>query len=272
MKLILKISCVFFIFTAFIACNDGFDTTYSTLDIPEKGTVVTYSAVQTGFYDFSDLDNASIGFSVDAFGEAASSIIVYKSYNKGPLVKHADINTIPSSITIPFADAINGTTILKENVALGDRIVFTFAAVTPSGTYNSKNSLTVDVSCKSDIGGNYTAETTGQSTDGCCPDPVSLTSNVTLVDLGGGSYTISDFSAGLYFEWYDEYGITEGNQKDGTLDGKIIEICSDISGTFPEIYGTDVNVTGGVDPTTGIITYTWKNGYDDNGTVILTPN
>lgn len=129
--------------------------------------------------------------------------------------------------------------------------------------------------CPTDLGGEYTATGVGTSTDGCCPDPTTVSADVTIVDNGGANYTISDWSAGLYLDWYGpdggDYGITEAMETNGTLNGTFTDACDQLSGEFSEPFQTSVTFTGSVDTETGVITYTWVNGYDDTATVTLTP-
>ncbi len=136
----------------------------------------------------------------------------------------------------------------------------------------SSNEVTYNfaVVCPSDLAGTYTATTTGSSTDGCCPGEYSSTATVT-VSGSGGSYTISDFSAGLYLDWYGVYGITAAFETDGRLSGAIVDICGDVSGTFGEPFGSNVTLVGSSDASTGVITYQWTNGFGDTGLVTLTP-
>jgi len=122
------------------------------------------------------------------------------------------------------------------------------------------------VVCPSDLAGTYTSTTTGQSTDGCCPNETTLTNTVTVTGADG-AYTVSDFSAGLYLEWYSVYGVTP----DTNVSGSISDVCGEVSGSFGEPFGSTINLTGSVDSGTGVITYTWMNGFGDTGTVILTP-
>lgn len=124
------------------------------------------------------------------------------------------------------------------------------------------------VVCESDIAGIYDAVAVGTSTDPCCPNVTTVNSEVVLTDLGGGSYTISDWSAGLYLEWYAVYGITP--QTD--LTRTIVEACGKVTiGSFTEPFGEDASATGGLNFANGVITYTWVNGYGDQATVTLTP-
>lgn len=123
------------------------------------------------------------------------------------------------------------------------------------------------VVCESQLAGEYIATTTGTSTDDCCPDETTVMGEVVVTETAPGTYSLSDFSAGLYLEWYAVYGITP----DSDLSGSVVDVCSTVSGTFPEPFQTDVIVDGSVDNATGVITYTWVNGYDDTATVTLTP-
>lgn len=135
----------------------------------------------------------------------------------------------------------------------------------PAGN-NSIYELTIKNECtRIPVGGTYAAATTGLSTDGCCPDEVSVTTEVTITDNGDGTYTISDFSGGLYLEWYDVYTITPDTELPATLtvDGSTVTI----SGSEP--YGTAVSGSGTYEKCSGDITYTWSNGYADTGTVTL---
>lgn len=116
------------------------------------------------------------------------------------------------------------------------------------------------------VGGDYNSVTTGQSTDGCCPDQVAnFEGAVSVTDNGDGTYTVSDFSAGLYLEWYDVYGITPDFPLPATL--TVSGATVTVSGSEP--FGTSITGSGTYDKCTGTIIYTWANGYADTGTVTL---
>lgn len=136
----------------------------------------------------------------------------------------------------------------------------------PDGN-SSSYQLTIKNECtRIPVGGTYASLTTGQSTDGCCPDEVSnLAAVVTIMDNGDGTYEISDFSAGLYLEWYAVYGITPDFALPATLtvDGSVVSIAGS------EPFGTSISGSGTYEKCTGDITYTWANGYADGGTVTL---
>lgn len=199
------------------------------------------------------------------------------SYTYEIVETSADIANLDATLTGAIESG-KTTGVLPLKVSLDDYVVGEENTIslklTASGA-NFTDGTTIAYSfyvvCPSDLSGEYNSVTTGLSTDTCCPDEVTTESSVTLVDEGDGNYTVSDFSAGLYFTWYGVYGITEAHQTDGTLSGGLIDICNEISGTFTEPFDTDTVVTGSVDAATGVITYSWVNGYGDAATVVLTP-
>lgn len=125
------------------------------------------------------------------------------------------------------------------------------------------------VACPSEIPAiTYTAVSGGESTDGCPPvNPVVGNAyEVTLTALGGGQYTMSDFSAGIYQEWYGAcYGYTF--ETTGTL----TDVCNTISLAATDAFGCAAIGAGTYDPDTGVITITWSNCFGDKGDWVLTP-
>lgn len=118
------------------------------------------------------------------------------------------------------------------------------------------------------IDGEYTSLSTGKSTDSCCPDEVvDLASAVSLTANSDGTYTISDFSAGMYFKWYAVYGIPE----DLTLPAVITLADNKITVAGVGPFNSEITGEGIVNPCTGIVTYTWINGFNDTATVTLSP-
>ena len=129
--------------------------------------------------------------------------------------------------------------------------------------------LLTSITCApADISGTYlVVSASGTSTDGCCPNATTVSGNtVTITQASATTFTMSDFSGGLYFEWYDVYGITSPNDSPGTLSYN----CSEVNFTNTiEPFETPVAGGGPVDFDAGTITYTWSNGYGDTGTVVL---
>ncbi len=238
------------------------------IDGTAVGAYPEVTEIVNGFYNLLDLDNASAGFSVASYGTDVTSITVMKSIKDSGKVEHETISGSSGAVMIPLDAALQGTGVSKGDLALGDVFTYTFKLNTADGrTLEPAESVTIPMSCVSDIGGSYTAVSNGSSTDGCCPDPVNVTTTVTLTAKDGGVYEISDWSGGLYFDWYDVYGMTA----DGSA-GEIRDVCNNISFiTASEPYGESLSGSGSVDPATGVITISWSNGWGDQGTSTLTP-
>lgn len=239
-------------------------------------------------------EQISISFTVDeAQGEVASMDVVL-FYIKGSTVQKAtfasNVTTFPVTYTLSQTDLINAFDGLNAaaDFELGDQLIVTTELTLKNGTVvkilndngtpsygglvaNSplyKVIQVYNVACPSDLGGTYNAISSGSSTDSgptASENPISnYPYTVTITDNGGGNYTISDAFGGLYLLWYDIYGIT--GDEEGTFD----DVCGTISGEFLEPFGTNVTYTGSVDPDSGVITIDWINGYDDQGTMVLT--
>ena len=253
----------------FVSCTDEEIVNKAEEElITNRGSIVNIANVTGGFFNLLDKENTAVSFDLSTAGESISNIIVYKSYNGGDRVEHAIVDPV-STLTVSLQDAISGLGITLDDVNVGDSFNFSFESETPSGTYKSGNSLDVPASCPSDLAGTYSFTTTATSTDGCCPDPLQNSGEI-VIEGENGSYTLLDVTAGVYFMWYDIYGITMVSETDGSLSVPIRNVCGTISGSAPEPFGTDFVVTGSVDDD-GVITYNWSNGYEDQGEVVLTP-
>jgi len=254
-----------------IGCvGDDFEgTDFPDTAFDNKGAIAVISNVQGGFFNLLDKENTTVSFDLEGKGETVSSIDVFKSYNGGDAVMHANVSPGPVSVTLQ--EAIDGLGVSLDDVAVGDVVQLSFETNTSTGTFKSGETLDIPASCPSSLAGDYTSTTSGTSTDGCCPGTFTAERDITLTEVSGGVYTVSDFSAGLYFDWYEVYGITAANETDGALNAQLTDICGDITGTGTEPFGTAIAITGSVDASTGVITYTWTNGFDDTGSVVMTP-
>ncbi len=242
------------------SCSDIEDDTFFT----EGGSVLFYQNINPGFFDLGDTDNTSVGFDLNSGGDAVSNADITLSYagsagTMGPIALTSA--AVPSSYGITLAEAATALGIAVSDVAVGDQ--FTFTATSGAAS----RSITVLGSCNSEIAGSYLSVTVGTSTDVCCPDETTVNDTIQLVDNGGGNYTMSDFSGGLYLEWYDIYGITPGSSP-----GDIRDVCNNLSMiTETEPFGEVLDGSGSVDPATGVITFSWVTGYGDQGVSTLTP-
>lgn len=122
------------------------------------------------------------------------------------------------------------------------------------------------VGCPSNIAGTYTTVTTGTSTDGCCPDPVTVNSTVTFTRTGPTTYRVTNFSAGMYDAWYcAPYDLCNGNTFNG-LGSTMLDVCGNVTWTAG-YWGS--RGTGTIDGS-GKITVTWENEFGDTGTTVFT--
>lgn len=269
----MKIKNIYLLLFTFITLASVFQSCEEDLlvdRLTEPGAIPVISDVTSGFFNFNDPATAQIGFSLATKGTDVTSVSILKSINGSEPVAHATISTLPATVNVTLADALSGTGVALGDVAVGDVVSLIFVCNTADGrALKSGATFDAPVSCPSALAGTYSSVASGTSTDGCCPDPITgFASTVTLTDLGDGNYEVSDFSGGLYLEWYDVYGITSTNDSPCNI--------QDVCGTLTivnttEPFGTVVTGGGSVDSATGVITITWENGYADQGTIVLTP-
>jgi len=231
--------------------------------INQKGAIATISNVVGGFFDLTDKENAAVSFDLGEAGEAVSSIDIFKSYNGGEPVMHA--NVTPGALTVSLQDAISGLGIGLDDVAVGDVFELSFKTNTASGTYNSGATLPITASCPSALGGTYSYVSTdlvAANSTTACPDG-EVTGEVTFEDQGGGKYLVSDLGFGQYSSscWNDQPA-TSG-------DAIITDVCNVITSGGLDQYGlaytwTITDVSG---PNLSI---SWVNNYDDSGKTVLT--
>jgi hypothetical protein len=235
-------------------------------------------------------ENVSVTFSADvAQGSPASTdiIAVYKTA-AGPVyfaTLFAGVS-LPQEFTIAASDIVAAFPHLNSlsDILLADVIDISTSFTTQNGTVltllnedgstnygtNIANSvlyttkISYPISCPSDIGGEYVAVSNGDNTDGQ-PPAVDFTQDVTLTDLGGGAYEMSDFSGGVYFYWYGIYGVGPFNP------GTFTDVCGTITGTFSDPWGNQLVIEDGSVNPDGTISVSWVNVWGDFLTTVLTP-
>lgn len=288
-----------------VACADPDLAPIVTFDSVGKGAFVRLLKESTRSFNFYDISNASYTYSVEFVdvekGAQVKEYVLEVTYtdkntavggdkSKGPL-KFKTFTTFSDSpngykgvsdVKIAATDLINAVGLKTEDIGPSDVFAITGSLVLNDGSvYKSTNSSAAVNSaafkthfnyslafvCPSAIEGTYTANSTATSTDDCCKgSATTLTGKtVTLTAKGGGIYEISDWSAGMYFQWYAVYGITA---TDASLKVTVSDVCGKFSGSFDEPFGQKAKLSGTISGTT--ITYTWDNTYDDKGTVTLT--
>lgn len=242
--------------------NDYFD---------QKNTSSIVPTPAAGFINLLKLSTEDVNIKVKQdVGTEISAIAVSASYGKaGALTPITTLNGKEGTFSSKVTDLLSKLNKSPNDVKVGENIIFYFDVTDGTGFVSrDRNTVVLPFSCPSELAGTYTSVTSGTSTDACCPTPeADFASEVTLVKLSDGKYQINDFSAGLYLKWYNVYGIASVNDSPG----KIQDICGNLSFfDTTEPFATPITGTGTVNIDTKVITYTWKNGYDDTGTVVLT--
>lgn len=238
----------------------------------EEGIVpnMTKDASTDAFLDLlkiTDGDDISISFNASvAQGVPKSTDIVgvYRTitgnvYN-ATLFSNA---TLPETFTISVSDIVAAFAEINtaSDILLGDVLSITTSFTRSDGAIlniinkdgtknysdNIKNSgivtVVVDypVSCPSDIGGTYLVSSTGT---GCCgvPPITNHMYTVTVTDNGGGSYSLSDYSGGVYDGLFcGPFGICADAST-----GDITDVCGTLSGKNADCCGDEIEFSGTV--------------------------
>lgn len=183
-------------------------------------------------------------------------------------MKVASLTSLPGEVSFTMEELLSQSGLTLEELNAGDAWSYSFLLNNRAGSiWQTANDTRYTFTCPSSLAGMYDAVSSGSSTDVCCPDPyVDFTATIELTEERSGVYNISDFSGGIYLDWYDTYGLS------GDSPGRLEHICSKIKVIeTTEPFGTPVIGQGTYDDATGVITYDWANGYGDTGTVTLTP-
>lgn len=295
----MKNTYILSLFLALFVLNTSCDDDGGTSAISLKTGAMPNYQIKEGspaFIDVFNVDDLSLQFSVGVgIGEPTSFDLkaIYLAASGdiyGPVTLDENVTVFPKDYSFTSTNIYSAFTELSgpDDFSVGDVLkifpTFKFADGSSLDILNSNGQenyyaadfnqysdlnpkLQYPVACSSDLGGTYTVLSSGSSTDpGPAPDInpiVDYPYTVVLTDNGGGNYTISDGFAGLYLLWYDIYGIT------GETPGNFTDICGELSGTWGEPFGTDVTLTGTVNPD-GTLSITWTNGYDDTAEAVYT--
>ncbi|MEQ8363509.1 MAG: hypothetical protein RH948_11610 [Cyclobacteriaceae bacterium] len=199
------------------------------------------------------------------------------------------LSTFPSTVVVTGADVAAALGIPIDSLAVGDMFQITLPINTADGR-RLTTALGSDlcnepaqpsfggcgvawaISCPSAIPvGTFTATSGGTSADGCPPtNPLSgLSYDITLTDNGAGVYTVSDFSAGVYQNWY---GACYGYTFETSI--SFSDVCNNLTIIGKnDGFSCAIAGSGTYNPATGVITINWSNCFGDVGdwTVDVTP-
>ena len=260
MKSIMKISIIFCLALLFVSC-DRQEESISWAD-GENIALPVVESINLSFFNLTDLENAFTEFTLDVNGNA-DQIEVLVNFNGGDYSTLSVVTEFPTTLNITIGQIESILEINRDDLVPGDSFNFTFLTTVGASIYESGTIVNVKGACPSEIPeGTYLATSGGTSTDGCPPNnPLSdLEYEITLSSSGGGNYTISDFAAGVYQDWYgDCYGYTFETE------GPIVDVCNTLTMSLTDRFGSAVVGSGSYNPSTGQITMNWENGFGDTG-------
>jgi len=253
---------------------------------------INYQTVNMDYFAFDayseNKDLSTVEFTITWGTETKTLAIFHQSdFADGSVRVELDANDFATIFNNPgFVDGSSGGNFLiKPKVTLNDGRVYpgwihlsatdsiSNLATSIIGSSGGEGAFTIQIltaiTCPPlDISGTYLVESAmGMSTDGCCPEETSISGNIVEVTADNTTaFSVSDITGGLYFEWYDVYGITGP----GDTPGHVGYNCQEVNiMNSPEPFGTTFQGSGTYDPVGHRITYSWFNGYGDHGDVVL---
>ncbi len=266
MKKILYLFGLLFIVSLFFTSCTKEEDENAFWGLETKGAVALTSNVVNGFFDLANPDASSIAFDIDTKGEAVSSLAITKNVNGSGENDFSTLTSFPATIAVEFNEALAGTGVSVSDLEPGDKAVFSFYVTTATGTYPG-GTLSIDMSCVSDLAGTF-----DYSTVGWCGD--SHTGVTAWEDAGAGAYnvvnpddptnpSVADFSYGAYDACYGPGGaFPEG-------DLQVLDVCGLIAPTgasqWGEVYWFNNVTVNGAE-----LTIDWENDYGEAGVTTLT--
>ena len=196
----------------------------------------------------------------------------------------SEIITASSGTATIAANTLDGIITISvdlDDLALNLETLYTFDVVMQSNNtgvemglapdFSSSYRVTIKRCTPAELAGMYSVTTTWSAHD-FLPDNNPITKEVEVTDLGDGSFSVVDFSGGL---WPDVYSLVY-SMGDGNFPLVFNEICNNISWSGQEeLYGNILMDSEGpnvVDPETGIISISFTcDGYGETATSVYTP-
>lgn len=268
MKNLFTSTCIGFLSLIMIATScsdDAIGDNFAAEQYSPRGALLKAENVETGFFDQLSPSTSSIAFDLNADGETVTTADVLVAYNGGDAVLFESVSSLPATINVPFTSALSALGIAESSVAVGDAVTFTFDATTSSGKYRSSTSLSVPVSCFSDLGGTYdyvssNLKASGDGAGACPTETVS--GQVTFTDLGGGKYLASDLGFGQYgSSCWEDGPATSAN-------ATFSDVCNELKTGGQDQYGLvytwTITAISGAD-----LSISWANDFGDSGEVVI---
>jgi|GEM_PF-637841 len=216
-------------------------------EVPGNREDVTFSLTQTDVYNLYQ----TATFDYDGTGPAAAISVFGATPNNAQ--RDATNRIVPGdAVTVRF-----------EFTATDGRVFERWSPSVCTEFPGSNCELSFTAVCTSNLAGTYSYVTTnitagpGGNAAGCGG---SATGTGTLTALGGGSYSVSDATFGVFDCAWDDSPVTGVRLRD---------VCDDISFTGSDQYGDTYTLTV-VSVTATQLTIQWVNTYGDGGRTVLT--
>ena len=229
----LKILFSLFILTPFFVSCDEDDQVSGELTVARD---VSIDNVQSSVFNLLDLDNAEIVFDL-ALSESGSEIQkveIFQAFNGGNPELVSTVTTVPTTVSIPLADAVAKTSKTKEELVPGDLFFYSFKLTLASGkVVLSSSFINGNAACPSDIGGNvsYTYVSANSPYWGGVDVPDGEI-EISAVDAFG-NYTISDASFGGLVYFYGVLGAFGATP----VNISMVDVCNTVTFSGVEVYG-----------------------------------
>lgn len=268
----------------FTSCDDETVKPFEQASL--DGAFLELGTPTPGIFNKGDYANATSTFDVNAIGEngvTVSSVDVLMYYTPAPgqaaqgPFSLGSVSSLPGSYTASIKDLTENTLgLTEETMPLGATFDFFFEMQTSVGTIiqggpRGARSVSIAVSCPSDLGGWYSTVTTYSQHDFLPDYATASQDSVFITDEGDGKYTIEDASGGLYSEgpYVDAYGTTG-------LPIEFKEVCSQITWSDQSddwgVFSPTPDAENSVGLTDGVITMNWlAEQFGESGTTIYTP-
>ncbi|MEO1011740.1 MAG: hypothetical protein AAFX53_10575 [Bacteroidota bacterium] len=283
MKRIQKILCALVAVIFMVSCEDDGGTSKIELE-DGAAPDMAISPNTPAFIDLLSLEAGeavNLQYSADVAQGNPTSIDIIGVYTKS-LASGGDVYraVLASDVTLPQDFSLSDTEIVSafselnstDDIGLGDvlsistrftmddgRVLDIIAPTVESSTGTQvpvggtgtniattvlfTSVINYPVSCPSDIGGTYLVSSTAT---GCCGvAPITdYEFTVTVTDNGGGSYSLSDMSGGMYDGLFCIPFAICGDASGGN----ITDICNELSGSAADCCGDNITFEGTVNP------------------------
>lgn len=254
-------------FNLFDLDNSVMEFTVEFVDI-EQGNLVSEYTIMVEYQD-ENLDN----------GDDSKGLVAFRSWTAADFTTNQEGFQGIENIQIRPSEVFTALGISDENIRSGDRFIFrgnvtttsgaNFSAVNSSATVNGASfrgffNFTINAFCPSNLEGEYAYQTAASSIT--CPNDIEATTDltgvITVIALGDGVYTISDWSFGAYSVCF---GLGE-EANFSTL--RFTETCLEVAFTGNiDDFGETWSFVSEVDGVNWTIS--WENTFGEQGTATI---